>query len=227
LEKPVSATFVFFLVGNWMEPRILVRSIRKEMPRARIIQCSDKNTPRIDGVSELFNVEGDVNNLMTLRLKAFSTLGLDEVAVYLDMDMVLLRPLDAGFLLGKADAVVCERSFNREVMFNPTFRDRDWSMYKDKTLYEAHPYVACFTITKNVRFWLKAYELLLEMPDNFHYWFGDQEAIKTIVRSNLFQIKTVPESTYACLPDKVNPAAPKPRLLHFKGANRKEWMEDY
>ena len=221
------ATFVFFQVGDTLEPRILVRSIRKVMPDARIIQCSDKDTSRVDGVSELFTVDGDVKNLMTLRLKAFSALGMDGVAVYLDSDMVLLRPLDPGYLLGDADAVVCERSFDRDKGFNASFRNLNWPMYENKTVYEAHPYIACFTITRDSRFWLKAYELLLDMPEIYHYWFGDQEAIKAIVHSNLFQIKKAPEAVYACLPDKVNPAAPKPRLLHFKGQQRKEWMMDF
>lgn len=221
------ATFVFFQVGNSLEPRILVRSIRKVMPDARIIQCSDKDTSRVDGVSEFFRVDGDVQNLMTLRLNAFSSLGLTDVAVYLDTDMVLLRPLDPGYLLGEADAVVCERSFGGEQEFNANFRNIHWPLYENKTVYEAHPYIACFTITRDFRFWLKAYELLLDMPEIYHYWFGDQEAIKTIVHSNLFQIKKAPEAVYACLPDKVNPGAPKPRLMHFKGQQRKAWMMDY
>jgi lipopolysaccharide biosynthesis glycosyltransferase len=223
----MSQTFVFLQVGNSIEPTILVKSIRKVMPGARIIQCSDKDTSAVDGISEIFRVEGDINNLMTLRLQAFSALGLASTAIYLDTDMVVLRPLDVDFLIGGADAVVCERSFDREVKMNPNFRDLDFSCYENKTHYEALPYIACFSVTRNSEFWAKAYQALLAMPPIFHYWYGDQEAIKALVQSSEFQIKKVPEWTYGCLPDKKIPASIKPRVLHFKGTKRKGWMLDY
>jgi hypothetical protein len=220
-------TFVFLQVGDALEPCILVKSIRRVMPDARIIQCSDGGTARIDGVTEVFRVDGDTTNLMTLRLKAFSELRLQAPAAYMDTDMVVLRPLNLGLLVGAADAVVCERSFGREKPFNHTFRDRDFSFYRDKNLYQAHPYIACFTITKNSEFWEKTYEVLLGLAPIFHYWFGDQEAIKTVVQAETFQIKRVPESTYACLPEEVVSSGNRPRVLHFKGRRRKQLMLKY
>lgn len=220
----MKATFVFLQVGDAIEPTILVKSLRKVMPSSRIIQCSDKGTKKIEGVTETYYVEGDVNNLMTFRLKAFSELALEEAAVYVDTDMIFLRPFDPILILGAADAVVCERSFSREKLFSRNFEAGgfDWSVYKNKTIYEAHPYIACFTITKNCNFWAEAYARLIKMPLMFHYWFGDQEAIKSLVQASSFEIKKVPEATYACLPEE---PSPEPVALHFKGFRKPLMMQ--
>jgi hypothetical protein len=220
----MKTTFVFLQVGNAIEPTILVKSLRNVMPSSRIIQCSDKGTDKIDGVTEIFYVDGDINNLMTLRLKAFSELALEEIAVYVDTDMIFLRPFDPILILETADAAVCERSFSREKLFNRNFEGGgfDWSVYKNKTIYEVHPYIACFTITKNYNFWAEAYARLMKMPSMFHYWFGDQEAIKSLVQASSFQIKKIPEATYACLPEE---PSPEPVALHFKGFRKSLMMQ--
>ena len=216
-------TFVFLQVGNQVEPTILVKSLRKRMPTSRIIQCSDRMTKKIEGVTDLLHFEGDPNNLMTFRLSAFSELKLTETAVYVDTDMIFLRAFDASEVLEDHDAAVCERSFDREGLVNPELVMGGFdfgAVYRGKTFREAHPYIACFTITRDSRFWLESYKRLLEMPKMFHHWFGDQEAIKHLVHSGAFKIKMIPESKFACLPEE---PSDEPIALHFKG-HRKSWM---
>jgi hypothetical protein len=226
-RKIMAPTFVLFQVGNSIEPILLVKSIRKLMPDACVLQCSDKGTEQIEGVDRRIVVEGDLSCLMTLRLKAYSELALEEPAAYLDSDMILLRPLDPAVVLGDADVAVCERSFGRDGLFNVNFKGLDLGAYRNKTLGEVYPYLACFTVTKDCRFWAKANELLLTMNSTFHRWFGDQEAIRELVKSGVFKVTKVPESAYGCLPDMISKTSTPPRLLHFKGSTRKQAMLDY
>ncbi len=198
------------------------------MPTARIIQCSDSDSTAVRGVDQVFRVEGDSTQLMTFRLKAFRDLGLESPALYMDTDMLLLRPIDLGVILEKKDAVVCERSFKRNEKFGQLkFKNFVFECYAGKTLMQAHPYIACFTITRNWKFWDTAYEILSGMPVMFHAWFGDQEAIKRVVESGSWIVKKVPESTYACLPEMFVSSTSKPRLMHFKGPERKALMLNY
>jgi hypothetical protein len=223
----MAKTFVFLQIGDTSIAELLVKSIRKETHDARIIQCTNADSLKVNGVDEIFRSEAASDNLMTFRLKAFRDLGLESPAVYLDTDMIMLRPIDPSILLEEFDAVVCERSFDKNERFvQLIYRDFDFHCYKGKTMMEAHPYIACFTITRNYKFWDTAYEILMTMPSMFHAWFGDQEAIKCIVESGTLRIKKVPEATYACLPERAISLASKPRLLHFKGPERKSWMQE-
>ena len=86
-------TFVFLHVGNEDLPELLIESIRLTTPTAQIIQCSDPQTTELRGVSRVFRLSDDTQNLMTFRLACFSKLGLTYPAVYLDADMLVCRSI--------------------------------------------------------------------------------------------------------------------------------------
>lgn len=218
-------TFVFFHVGHDLNVNLLVKSIKATNPNAQIIQCSDFSTTKIDGVTDIFRLVSDVNNLMTLRLEIFSKLKLDYPAIYIDTDMLILKEVQINSLLNSYDVVCCQRSFALNDLINISFRGMDLSEYKNKTLGEIYPIIACFTLTKNYEFWYACYENLLTLDTKFHTWYGDQEAMRNIINSNRFKAGFLPESMVACLPEFFNFNDP-PISLHFKGAQRKVWMKD-
>ena len=57
------------------------------------------------------------------------------------------------------------------------------------------------------------------LPAKFHYWYGDQEAIRNIVNSGRYQVTDLPESLYACLPEYETPAV-APVISHYKGMRK-------
>jgi len=64
-------------------------------------------------------------------------------------------------------------------------------------------------------------ERLLALDDKFHYWYGDQEAIKQIAsRSDTKNFAYLPEAQFGCLPEYANKIERKPLILHFKGARK-------
>lgn len=217
-------TFVFLHLGGDPLVKLLVRSIDKTNRDARVIQCTDPHTGQVPGTTEVYRYEGDTSNLMTFRLKAFSELRLQEPAIYLDTDMLVLAKLEPQDILGEADVACCERSFGRNTLLNTSFRGMDLSEYKNKTFGEVYPILAAFTVTQTFDFWAVCAERLLTMDGKFHYWYGDQEAMRDVVRTNRFKMRLIPEATFACLPEFAQGTSPK--LLHFKGAQRKDWMEE-
>lgn len=222
------STFVFLHVGaDVVAPTLLVASIRKHLPDAEIIQCADGETPAIPGVTRTHRSSGNTGNLMTFRLDAFAGLGLEDAAAYLDTDMLLVRPLDPEKVLGSSDVALCERSFDRQSLFNPSFRGMDLSEYANRTLGEVYPYIACFTAVRGPGFWQSCCEELQTLPDKFHSWYGDQEAIRNVAARGAWRVSPAPERVYACLPEHAGRSGGTPRLLHFKGPSRKGAMLDW
>jgi len=221
--------FAFLYVGvDTTAPSILVRSIRAHNPEARIIQCSDRDSPEIAGVDRVFrlNKHGPKLLMMTFRLQCFAQLDIAEPTLFLDADMMCLASLDPAGILRDNDVAVCEREFETMLAFNLKFMDLDFGEYAGKVLGEIYPYVACATITKSGSFWSDALELLLGMHPKFHSWYGDQEAIRDLVKGGKYRVTFLPESIYARLPDQPVRVGTKSKIYHFKGSARKRVMVD-
>ena len=219
---------VFLHVGvETLLPTLLVRSLRLHHPNARILQCSDRNTPEIKGVDEVFRFVGDVSNLMTFRLQCFSSLDTTNPTLFLDTDMLCVGSLDPTQIIQDADVAVCAREFGCQDILNTSFCGMDLSEYSGKALGDIYPYVACATVTRSGKFWEDCLRNLRQLHPKFHFWYGDQEAIRNVANSGAYKVKFLKESEYGCLPDQKMPIAHAPRLYHFKGARRKSMMIDY
>ena len=125
-------TFVFLQVGDDPLAAMMVNSIIFSNPNSRIIQCSDLQTNKINGVTEVFRLDSDVTNLMTFRLEVFAKLKLTEPALYLDSDMLVLGEIFVDQFLKEADVVLCERSFNRDGNFDTNFKNMNLFQYSNK-----------------------------------------------------------------------------------------------
>jgi hypothetical protein len=214
--------FIFLHIGSDIRPYFLVKSIRKFFKNAKITQCSDLITQEVDGVDEVLRHDGDISNLMTFRLEAFSLIDIKKQSIFLDTDMLVLNEFNLNDFL-KSDAVLCKRSFSLNKGFNISFKGMDLSEYKNQSLGAVYPYLACFTVVQSTEFWKEANAILNLLDNKFHYWYGDQEALKKIAKSNKFKISTVEEASFACLPEEINKNFP-PNLVHFKGPSRKSLM---
>ena len=221
-DKTVVPTFVFFHVGDdWKMQDRLAKSIRSTMPDAHIIMCTDSDTPIPDGVDYRLG-KYDRTKLMTERLRAFAELRLDKPAMYIDSDMEMISPVNPAVILGEKEIVMCKRSFSIGGIFNPYQRGLDFSEYTGKTIDEVYPYLACATFTKDWTLWARLYDTLyLFIPEKFHIWYGDQEALRICAAGiDSFKFGTIREEEFACLPelvDGVKSAGTDVRFIHYKG----------
>ncbi len=220
----VKPTFVFFHVGD-DEKKLtdrLTSSIRKIMPDADIIMCTDETTAIPDEVDSVHVGKYDRTKLMTERLRAFAELRLPTPAIYIDSDMEMVAPFDPAKLLGSKDIMLCRRSFNKEAIFNPYQRGLDFSEYTGKTIDDVYPYLACATATRDWTLWGKLYDTLrLFIAEKFHIWYGDQEALKICAFGEKHEkIGFVSEAEFGCLPEffeDVNTSGIDVKLIHYKG----------
>jgi hypothetical protein len=211
--KPVPH-FVFLHVGaDGLLPTLLVRSIRAQHPHARLIQCSDHLTQEIGGVSEVFRSRGNISNLMRFRLVCFARLGLTTPALYLDTDMLVMAPIDPALVLGECEIAVCAREFGRTNLINTSFGGMNLSEYEGKTFGEIYPYLGCATISQNAAFWQECLDEMDRLDPKFHFWYGDQEAIRNIVNAGKYRSTLLPESIYAFLPGEIPRARENPRIF--------------
>lgn len=220
-------TYVFFHVGDdCLYPQLLVHSINACDPGAEVIQVSNEGTPNISGVTRRHNIQGDPMQLMSMRLKGFAELRLDYPAIYLDTDMILIRPCSPRLIIGDMKIMMCRRSFNRDATFNESFRGMNLSEYSGRKLDDVYPYLACATITANFEVWQSLSAVLKGLDPKYRLWYGDQEALKIYKKKRPSVCGAILENIYGCLPEHYSdyPAA---RIVHFKGAERKSHMPHF
>lgn len=218
--------FVFLHVGPDRTPIGLIESIHKIMPNSNVIQISDTNTKPLPNVDKFISIEQTVD-IMMFRLEAFSSYDPSGLTVYLDTDMLVVQPIEENDLLGTEDVALCKRVFDFDLPFNTSFVGLDLSEYKGKSLGEVYPYIACCTVTRSNDFWRSCVESLRLIDPKFQKWYGDQEAMKDVISRGDYKFRELPESVYACLPDRFNPNSMPPKLFHFKGAARKKMLKDF
>lgn len=155
--------------------------------------------------------------------------------------MLWLGRFDPQCALGDNDALVCQRSFNRETVFNPkvertetdpvtgriSTNTLDFSEYAGKTLNSVFPILACFTVTLDSGWWAKLLPIIHQLPSKYLDWYGDQEALKILLKQPNHQerIGFLPERVVACLPEALGAVPTPPVAIHFKGKSRKGLMK--
>jgi len=218
--------FVFLHVGPDRTPIGLIESIHKIMPNSNVIQISDTNTKPLPNIDKFISIEQNVD-IMLFRLEAFSSYNPSGLTVYVDTDMLLVQPIEENDLLGTEDVALCKRVFDFDLPFNTSFGGLDLSEYKGKSIGEVYPYIACCTVTRTNDFWKSCAESLKLIDPKFQKWYGDQEAMKNVIFRGDYKFRELPESVYACLPERFNPNGAPPKLFHFKGVARKKMLKEF
>ena len=207
-------------------PNYFVKSIKKFCDNANIIQVTDKESKAIPGVNEVVRIGGDIQKIMIFRLYAFYELKLYKQTFYMDTDMIFIKKFKIENLFNENKIVLLKRSFMNSAILNTKFNDMDLSEYCGRTLGEVYPYIACFSSVSDPMFWKDCLNNLKKLDEKFHYWYGDQEAIRNIVNSDKYKINEAPEKIYAC-PPRFLDENPKAYVVHFKGYQNKELIESY
>jgi len=198
-----------------------VASLKSFYPTARVVFITDANSCLPPEVDECIRLTYPSESLMVSRIFAYQSFHATGPTFYLDCDMFPLMPMPDSLLAQfSGKTILCRRSFSRESTFNHLFGGHDYSIYKDMTLDQVFPILACFTYSESSSFWKEIMAIVSGLDPAFHSWYGDQEALKkwAIGRSGSRDIGFVGEHLVACLPeyDTSNSC-----FVHFKGAHRK------
>ena len=105
--------FVFFHVGDITQPQLLTSSIKKFNPESKIYFITDLSTKDIEGVTKTVRLDLDSENLMISRLEGFSKLELNKPAVYIDTDVLVVKPIPISLFEGK-DILSVKKTNNKK-----------------------------------------------------------------------------------------------------------------
>ncbi len=241
MVKDLKINFVFFYIKknqhknsltnvlygqNENEINLFVSSIKKHYPNCNIIQCSDLDTPKIKGTNSIFREKIHINKIMEGRMFSYSKLNLKNTSIFLDTDMLLVRKIPFELFIDKADVFLLKRSFYLDSRLPKLFRGQIYENHLHGTLEDIYPYIGCFVISKNNKFWKDCYKIYKRFDNNYKFWFGDQKVLREIVEKNLYNFTFLNESDFACPPQCVLENKP-PFLLHFKGKQQKSLIKEY
>ena len=109
----------FFWIGPDVTiPTLLVRSIRAAFgPHFNVHQLSDRETPIIEGVTTHKKLKLSPH-IMVARLEAYAALSISEPTLFLDADMLVLRPFDLPPLPRMQSASPCAANATPSVFQN-------------------------------------------------------------------------------------------------------------
>lgn len=194
-----------------MLPRIMVASVRRAMPAARIVHLADETSTGIEGVDEVSRLPYDGVHLMPFRLQHLARLEPCD-AVFLDTDVIVQKDLAAVFE-SEFDVLLTRRA---DIGLDPQGID----------VAKAMPYNTGVMLSRPTGwpFWYNAWQLCETYSDEIRRWWGDQYAIKELVEVAPLQIKELPCEAYNYSPGFETEDVSARHVVHYKGDQRKVWM---
>ena len=216
--------FLHILNDNQKDQSIyntFINSIYTFYPEAEVIQVSDKRTPALDKVSNVFRYDGDTNKIMEFRINANKELGLTKPAIYLDSDMIITNRFNLKKMLNLDKTILLRRSFDLNTKFNTKIKNQEFDEYSNYTIDKVFPILACLLKTNSYVFWEEMSKYLYTLEDKFLYWYGDQEILKKLYFENKERFYLIEEKYFACPPQFLDKKK-FPYLIHFKGLQNKE-----
>jgi lipopolysaccharide biosynthesis glycosyltransferase len=191
---------------------IMVASVKKAMPQARIIQMSDSETLKVRGVDQVIRKPQTDDFLMCYRLLHLRDFPPGDT-LFLDADVVVQRDVSDLFS-GDFDIAL-------------TFRDQtDRSLRYSPDVREEMPFNTGVMLAKasGWQFWADAHAYSLTLDAGKKRWYGDQLAIRHVADHSTLNICQFPCALYNYSPWHIDEDISEKHIVHYKGDNRKLWM---
>lgn len=209
--------FTFFHVGDDLTlPKMLCESIKATNPNSNIIQLTDKRTPILSElVTKFLRIDGNKDNLMFLRSKAYQAYKIENPTLFVDTDMLVIKEINVNQIFENKKYIFLERYYDGQI--NPEYlKHHKLEQYNGKTWKEFCPYLGCFIGAKDQKLLKEIHKNYNNLDHHYRKWNGDQMAlIETFKNSN--EINLVSEKFYAN-PLKDDVEFNNIFILHFKGA---------
>ena len=218
---------VFFWVGeNTQIPTLLVRSIQQHLgPDLEIVQLSDRDTPRVDGVDMHKRLKLS-SRIMVARLEAYASLATSKPTLFLDADMLVLRDFDLPSLNAN-EIGVTPRIDRSEINWRFPI---EFPEFKGKYFIDEMPYIFSFVYASSEILFVRQLNQLRKLPRRFQEWYGDQVTLKHELKSGRYAIRDfhidVYNRTVSTLGEfeRILTSHPEVCLVHFKGPKSKHVM---
>jgi hypothetical protein len=204
-------TVAFFHVGqDGLLPSIMVATVRRAMPTARILQLTDEDTSPVTGADEVIRRPYDGVHLMHFRLVHLAELAPCD-AVFLDTDVMVQRNL-APLFEWEFDVALTVREAG---VIDPDGVDVTIDM----------PYNNGVMLSKasGWEFWREAERYCAKLSSEQRRWYGEQRAVKAVADVIPLCILDLPCNIYNYTPASETEDVRDRFVVHYKG-ERKPWM---
>lgn len=221
----MTVNFAFFHVGEDSSiPKMLCESIKKTNPNSDIIQLTDKRTPILgELVTKFLRIDGNKDNMMFLRSKAYQSYKIIKPTLFLDTDMLVIKEIKENQLFDDKNYIFLERYY--DALINPEYlKFHKLEQYIGKTWKQFCPYLGCFIGAKDNTILQEIYKNYNKLNEHYKKWNGDQMALHETF-DNYKGIGLVSEKYFAN-PLKNDVKFEEIFILHFKG-NKKDKMKIY
>lgn len=200
---------VFYYIGSEMPSyaEYFIKSIRKSMPRANVVQLTDETTPAFNGVDMVrrsvseFPVQGATINYIGYQYLAEMNI---TPVIFADPDMMFngdISPLmDAQF-----DVAIATRDIIDDVPYEHIVR---------------YPWCSMM-IVKNPLFWRDCFHTLLKNKERT--WFDNMEAVRDVIKSGKYKVMILEGNVFNALPVHYRDDV---KVYHCKG-DYKEYMQPF
>lgn len=180
----------------------LIRSIRRLMPRAKIVQCTDMDSPKVVGVDSVQRLPRQPLALWSAT--HYGALG-DGDWLCTDTDVVIQKPVDHVFD-DEFDLAVA----TREGTYLPGEIESEFM--------KSMPYNSGVVFTRKAHVWK---EICASMPDDDATWYGIQKTIPALMATGRIRVKIL-DSTYNFPPRSADDEVSNKAIVHYKGPWRKK-----
>lgn len=192
--------------------RIMIHSVRRNIPDAWVVQMTDLQCPIIEGVDESRRLDPNSPFLMPYRLRHLARLKGE--FLILDTDTVVLKDVSAVF---KMAFDVCLTKRDKQIL------SANIGYTKDDPVM---PYNTGVMFSRSQEFWKDALRVCEGLEERHRRWYGDQIAIASVVEGRKYNVAVLPCEKWNHSPATENETPDGRRILHFKG-KRKQWMLNY
>lgn len=191
---------------------IMVASVRKVVAEPYLIQMTDSDTPKLEGVDEISRLEMDHPNFMVYRLTHLTRFRGD--MMILDTDVMVLQDPSHVF----------------KMAFDVALTKRDKHIISKRMGYTADdpwmPFNTGVMFSRSRDFWKDALEYCKTLEDRHQKWFGDQISVAEIVYRRKYDVAVLPCDDWNYSPASSDEPLDGRKIVHFKGESRKQWMID-
>lgn len=163
-------------------PTILVLSIRRTFGADfDVVQLSDLDTPEVEGVSRCQRMKLSAL-MMVARLEAYRGLAISEPTLFLDADMMVVKPFDLPALQAN-EIGVTPRGDRVAINWRAPI---EFPEFKGKYFCDEMPYIYSFVYTGTPDLFAHQLDQLRKLPRRFQEWYGDQVTLKRELDSGRF-----------------------------------------
>lgn len=206
----MNIVFPYFGEGQKDYVGFFIKSIKRHMPDANIIQFTDMSTPQVAGTTDIVRHELEKPYHHSIHpyivLKSLSESPVLPM-VNVDADIVFENSIEP-LLDGNYDIAICDR--NGQDGTTRGFRNYN-------------PYNGGFMITKNLDFWKRCHEEMCNLDPEEVFFMAGQIVIGIVIDSGEFKVRFLDGNIYNYTPKYPGECNGRAKVWHYKGG-RKIWI---